>query len=94
MDKLEIALQEEMQIRASIVEQPLEGLLYDLDLMPEQCKSGTANIRRITVEILREEIERLRKVLKKYGKHESSCRYYYSENKCTCGFEQAPQEGE
>ena len=62
MDKSEIALQEEMQLRASVVEQPLEGLLYDLDLMPEQCKSGTANIRRIAIEVLRKEVERLRKV--------------------------------
>jgi len=47
-------------IRASVIEQPLEGLLYDLDLMPEQCRSTTANMRRIAIEELREEIERLR----------------------------------
>ena len=61
MDKLEIALQQEMQLRAGIIKQPLEGLLYDLDLMPEQCKSGIANLRRIAVEELRKEIERLKK---------------------------------
>ncbi len=61
MDKLEIALQQEMQLRAGIIKQPLEGLLYDLDLMPEQCKSGIANLRRIAVEKLCKEIERLKK---------------------------------
>lgn len=63
MDRLEIALQEEMQLRVAILKQPLEGLLYDLDLMPEQCKGGIANIRKITVEVLRKEIERLRKLV-------------------------------
>ena len=53
-------------IRASVIEQPLEGLLYDLDLMPEQCRSARANIRRITIEELRKEIERLRKDLEYY----------------------------
>ncbi len=47
-------------IRASVIEQPLEGLLYDLDLMPEQCRSTTANMKRIAIEELRKEIERLR----------------------------------
>ena len=61
MDKLEIALQQEMQLRAGIIKQPLEGLLYDLDLMPEQCKSDVANMRRVAVEVLRREIERLKK---------------------------------
>ncbi len=53
-------------IRASIIEQPLERLLYDLDLMPEQCKSTIANMRRTVVEELRKEIERLRKDLEYY----------------------------
>ena len=61
MDKLEIALQQEMQLRAGIIKQPLEGLLYDLDLMSEQCKSDVANMRRVAVEVLRREIERLKK---------------------------------
>ncbi|HDY86967.1 MAG TPA: hypothetical protein ENH82_02495 [bacterium] len=47
--------------KVSIIEQPLEGLLYDLDLMPEQCKSTIANMRRTAVEELRKEIEQLRK---------------------------------
>ncbi|KKL63073.1 hypothetical protein LCGC14_2178760 [marine sediment metagenome] len=71
MDKLEIALQEESQLLDAILKQPLEGLLYDLDLMPEQCRNATANMRRITVEELRKEIERLRKekewLLKQYA---------------------------
>ncbi len=39
-----------------------------------------------------EEIERLGAALDKYGKHESGCRYYYAENKCTCGLQQALKE--
>ncbi len=34
------------------VQQPLEGLLYDLDLMPEQCKTLINNLRRLVVEEL------------------------------------------
>jgi len=48
---------QDKRIRASVIEQPLEGLLYDLDLLPEQCRNATANMRRITVEELRKEIE-------------------------------------
>lgn len=50
-------------IRASVIEQPLEGLLYDLDLLPEQCKNVIANFRRIAIEVLLKEIERLKKEL-------------------------------
>ena len=39
------------------------------------------------------EIEQLKKALDRYGKHESGCRYYYAENKCTCGLQQALKEG-
>ena len=47
----------------SISDQPIEGLLYDLDLMPEQCKSSHSNITRLVVTRLREETERVRKAL-------------------------------
>ena len=42
-----------------------------------------------------EEIERLRKDLKKYGLHHEGCEIWSSEpyNKCSCGFEQASREG-
>ena len=53
--------------KVSVVEQPLEGLLYDLDLMPEQCKSTIANMRRTAVEELRKEIERLKETLEFYA---------------------------
>ena len=46
------------------ISQPLEGLLYDLDLLPEQCRTGINSMRRIVVEQQRKEIERLRKALK------------------------------
>lgn len=36
--------------------QPLEGLLYDLDLMPEQCRSFKTNITRIIIEILHKRV--------------------------------------
>ena len=52
-------------IRTTILKQPLEGLLYDLGLMPEECKSEIANRRKITVEVLRKEIERLKEVFSK-----------------------------
>ena len=52
---------QDKRIRASVVEQPLEGLLYDLDLTPEQCLSDVANMGRISIEVLRREIERLKK---------------------------------
>ena len=35
-----------------IVKQPLEGLLYDLDLLPEQCKAWINNDRRLVIEEL------------------------------------------
>ena len=47
----------------SIINQPIEGLLYDLDLMPEQCKSSHSNVARLVITRLREEIERLKKVV-------------------------------
>ncbi len=34
------------------LDQPIEGLLYNLDLMPEQCKSDTNNLRRLVIEKL------------------------------------------
>ena len=48
----------------SIINQPIEGLLYDLDLMPEQCKSSHSNIIRLVVIKLREVMERLKIELK------------------------------
>ncbi len=38
------------------------------------------------------EIGRLKEALDIYGKHESGCRYYYVENKCTCGLQQVLKE--
>ncbi len=49
------------KVEYSIINQPLEGLLYDLDLMPEQCKSNFSNIVRLGITTLREEIERLKR---------------------------------
>lgn len=43
------------------IEQPLEGLLYDLDLMPEQCKTFINELRSGVVECQYKEIEQLRK---------------------------------
>lgn len=44
-----------------IIDQPLEGLLYDLDLLPEQCRTEINNIRRLAVEGLYKKVEVLRR---------------------------------
>ncbi len=54
--------------RASVVEQKLEGLLYDLDLMPEQCRNATTNMRRIAVEVLRDEIKLYKRTVEHHTK--------------------------
>ncbi len=84
-------------IRASVIEQPLEGLLYDLDLMPEECRNTTANMRRVAIEVLRKEIERLRNNLEKFGEHLQSCNKLLYEgikdrDYCTCGLQQVLRE--
>jgi len=33
-----------------MINQPIEGLLYDLNLLPEQCRNDQMNIQRIVVE--------------------------------------------
>ena len=55
MDRLE-------EVVDSIIDQPIEGLLYDLDLLPEQCISDRSNMTRIVIEKQRKEIERLKKM--------------------------------
>lgn len=77
------------------IKQPLEGLLYDLDLMPEQCKTPINELRSGVVECQYEEIEQLRKDLKKYGEHHRSCkfRWAYLWEDCNCGLKQALKEG-
>ena len=42
--------------------QPIEGLLYDLDLMPEQIKSQINYLRMGVIEVQYKRIERLREV--------------------------------
>ena len=37
------------RITDDIIKQPIEGILYDLDLMPEQCKSDASNIKRLVI---------------------------------------------
>ncbi len=39
-----------------IDDQPLEGLLYDLDLLPEQCKSYRTDITRVIIETLHKRV--------------------------------------
>ncbi len=41
-----------MEIVRKLIQQPLEGLLYDLDLMPEQCITISSNMKRLTIEEL------------------------------------------
>lgn len=36
--------------------QPLEGLLYDLDLLPEQCKNDSMNMKRLVIENLHKKV--------------------------------------
>ncbi len=40
------------------------------------------------------EIERLKKDVKKYGRHTSSCKHFFSDIPCTCGLEQALKDAE
>ena len=51
---------EQADIKSGI-KQSLEGLLYDLDLMPEQIKSAINDLRREVVECQYRENERLKK---------------------------------
>ncbi len=51
MDKLKIK---------EYIKQPLEGLLYDLDLLPEQCKTIINELRNVVIECQYKEIEQLR----------------------------------
>lgn len=78
------------------IKQPLEGLLYDLDLMPEQCKTPINELRSSVVECQYKEIERLRKAYREYGNHKMSCECIKpgfpmvdGTINCTCGFNQA-----
>ena len=43
---------QETKLAKGMIGQPIKGLLYDLDLMPEQCVSWTANAARLVIEIL------------------------------------------
>lgn len=45
--------------RKSVLHQPLDGLLYDLDLMPEQIKYGRDYALYQSIIILRKEVEEL-----------------------------------
>jgi len=44
-----------------MINQPMEGLLYDLDLLPEQCGNDRMNMRRIVVERQAIKIKKLEK---------------------------------
>ena len=44
-----------------MISQPMEGLLYDLDLLPEQCGNDRMNMRRIVVERQAIKIKKLEK---------------------------------
>jgi len=63
-----------------------------MGLMPDSYEE--AERYRLTCCERYDEIQELRKALKKYGRHLSDCPYYHpilptSDVKCTCGFEQA-----
>ena len=45
---------DKIRVADKIIDQPIEGLLYDLDLLPEQCKNRTNSYRRIVIERLYE----------------------------------------
>ncbi len=47
------------QLRQLIIMQPLEGLLYDLDLMPEQIRNQADRDRGEAITVLKDEIQRL-----------------------------------
>ncbi len=49
--------EEEIELVDKNISQPLEGLLYDLDLMPEQIKTDINNLRRIVIERLYEKLK-------------------------------------
>lgn len=49
---------EEIKLVDKAISQPLEGLLYDLDLMPEQIKYGINDLRRIVIERLYEKAQK------------------------------------
>ena len=59
-DWIKVEEVEQADIKSGI-KQPMEGLLYDLDLMPEQIKSAINDLRREVVECQYRENERLKK---------------------------------
>jgi hypothetical protein len=55
--------EEKEYIRDYFVNQPLDGLLYDLDLMPEQIQYGRDRLLHRAIVELRKEIDRLNGVV-------------------------------
>ncbi len=74
----------------TLIQQPLEGLLYDMDLLPEQRKMKLNDMRGFIVEELYKQREQARKDLKKFGSHKARCDMtFHGADYCSCGFEQA-----
>ena len=95
---------EQADIKSGI-KQPLEGLLYDLDWMPEQIKSAINDLRREVVECQYRENERLKKALEevqskseRQGCNHSGCDDKWHTAQCPVGYmqiaQQALKEGE
>ena len=64
------------------LKQPTEGLLYDLDLLPEQCISQKSQLLSMAITLLKTENQQLREALQekcddptRYGKNVCSDRY-------------------
>ena len=49
------------KMRSNILDQPLEGLLYDLNLLPETCQTKDQAMSCIAITILKEELKRIKK---------------------------------
>jgi len=61
-----------------MISQPMEGLLYDLDLLPEQCGNDRMNMRRIVVKRQAIKIKELGEVVKRLRKIEIDYNEYIS----------------
>ena len=75
----------------ALISQPIDGLLYDLDLMPAQCRTVVNSVRSEVISELKKQIEQMkscdsckhRRSFKDEKKYCNSCtRWLYYESGC------------
>lgn len=79
------------------IKQPIDGILYDFELMPEQCNTKQKALTCQVITELKKENDRLHEYIKTNVKHKKICdkwqydaddlAYISNDHKCNCGLD-------